>query len=42
VSGFSLGFWVIAAFAAVAVIGCLALVRSEEIAATPGTATAQL
>jgi EmrB/QacA subfamily drug resistance transporter len=42
VSGFSLGFWVIAAFAAVAVIGCLALVRSEEIAATPGPATAQL
>jgi EmrB/QacA subfamily drug resistance transporter len=42
VSGFSLGFWVIAAFAAVAVVGCLALVRSEEIAPAPGTAPVQL
>jgi EmrB/QacA subfamily drug resistance transporter len=31
VSGFSLGFWVIAAFAAVAVVACLVLVRSQEI-----------
>jgi EmrB/QacA subfamily drug resistance transporter len=38
VSGFSLGFWVIAAFAAVAVVACLALVRSQETA--PGAETA--
>jgi EmrB/QacA subfamily drug resistance transporter len=38
VSGFSLGFWVIAAFAAVAVVACLALVRSQEI--TTGAETA--
>jgi EmrB/QacA subfamily drug resistance transporter len=38
VSGFSLGFWVIAAFAAVAVVACLALVRSQETAAGAETA----
>jgi EmrB/QacA subfamily drug resistance transporter len=33
VSGFALGFWVLAAFAAVAVVACVALVRSQEIGA---------
>jgi EmrB/QacA subfamily drug resistance transporter len=37
VSGFSLGFWVIGAFAAVAVVATLALVRDQEVVTEPAT-----
>jgi EmrB/QacA subfamily drug resistance transporter len=40
VSGFSLGFWVLAAFGAVAVVATLALIRSEEIATSTSPAAA--
>ncbi len=39
VSGFSLGFWVIGAFAAVAVVATLALVRDQEVAVEPAAQT---
>jgi hypothetical protein len=37
VSGFSLGFWVIGAFAAVAVVATLALVRDQQVVTEPAT-----
>jgi hypothetical protein len=39
-SGFALGFWVIAGFAAAAVVATLALIRSQEVATEASVVTA--